>query len=482
MLDDACFCPLQHLHAQQGLNASQSANDVSLDPRTVASWLAQEHVRPRQPSTRHSTRDPLQQDMVRRLERYPSAAAQGCQRRREHGFDGGSASVTASGRPVRPRRQPACLTLACAPGECAQVDWGACGSVQGGQTQRRRRVFVLVLCSSRMMSVEGTVSQTMEHFLACHQHACECFGGLPNHVMVDNRTSAVRKRALGDAPVLQPKSRDVATHNGCPIAPCHVGKGHEQGRVEHGVGSVTKPCLAGLAIPDCSALHPAARQWLETGAHGRLHGATRDTPTALGHTERPSLRPLPRHPCASATVSQGRASRQCRMTLEPNRSAVPAHDAGHALTRTTDPDRRCLSLGDHRMARHTRRDARFQDVEDPAHPRPLLEQRKQARDQQLCRRFLARSPRAEAYDLTREERRLHPHHHVRTIVALSEIYDPQAVARAMEDALVYEAFSSESSANLVEQRARFTPEASACHLTRRDDLLEVRRAQPDLRL
>ena len=63
---------------------------------------------------------------------------------------------------------------------------------------------------------------------------------------------------------------------------------------------------------------------------------------------------------------------------------------------------------------------------------------------------------------------------------LSDMYDPQTVARAIEDALTYEAFSSEYIANLLEQRARFTPEASALHLTRREDLLEVRLEQPDL--
>jgi hypothetical protein len=50
----------------------------------------------------------------------------------------------------------------------------------------------------------------------------------------------------------------------------------------------------------------------------------------------------------------------------------------------------------------------------------------------------------------------------------------------MEDAFVYEAFSSDYIANLVEQRARFTPEASALHLTRRGDLLDVSLAPPDL--
>jgi len=50
----------------------------------------------------------------------------------------------------------------------------------------------------------------------------------------------------------------------------------------------------------------------------------------------------------------------------------------------------------------------------------------------------------------------------------------------MEDACAYEAFAADSIANLLEQRARFTPEASALHLTRREDLLEVQRQPPDL--
>lgn len=95
-------------------------------------------------------------------------------------------------------------------------------------------------------------------------------------------------------------------------------------------------------------------------------------------------------------------------------------------------------------------------------------------------RFLSLSTRAEAYYLKLQERRLNPHHHVRKIVALSDIYGQEAVARAMEDAFAYEAFASDYIANLLEQRARFTPEASALHLTRREDLLAVTLPQPDL--
>jgi hypothetical protein len=135
---------------------------------------------------------------------------------------------------------------------------------------------------------------------------------------------------------------------------------------------------------------------------------------------------------------------------------------------------------DQLIARHTRRYDRHTDVEDPDHPKPLLEQRKKARDHKVFMRFLALSPQAEAYDLKLEERRRNPHHHVRKIVALSDIYTPEAVARAMEDAFVYEAFSSDYIANLVEQRARCTPKASALQFTRRGALLDVSLAPPDL--
>jgi transposase len=480
MIDYHRFCQIKHLHTHQGLKAAQIARELTLDPRTVAYWLGQEHFHPRTPRPSTSKLDPFKPDIVRMLERHPYSAAQVFQHLREQGFDGGYSLIKAYVRTVRPQRQPAFLTLAFAPGECAQVDWGAFGAVPVGQTQRRLSFFVMVLCYSRMLYVEFTVSQTMEHFLACHQHAFEFFGGVPHKVMVDNLKSAVLQRALGEAPVLNPKYLDFATHHGFTIAPCNVGKGNEKGRVENGVGYVKKNFLAGLEIPDFSALNPAARHWLDTVANARLHGETRAQPVALWHTELPSLRPLPLHPFDIATVTQVRASRQFRVTLETNRYSVPAHYAGQVLMLKTYPDRLCLYRGEQLIARHPRRYDRFQDVEDPDHPKPLLEQRKKARDQQLFRRFLALSPHAEMYYRQMEERRLNPHHHVRKIVALSDIYPPEAVTRALEDALVYEAFSSDYIANLLEQRARFTPEASALHLTRRADLLEIQLAQPDL--
>ena len=74
-----------------------------------------------------------------------------------------------------------------------------------GDTSRRLSFFVMVMCHSRMMYVEFTVSQTMEHFLGCHQNAFERFGGIPEKIMVDNLKSAVLKRIVGKQPVFNPQ-------------------------------------------------------------------------------------------------------------------------------------------------------------------------------------------------------------------------------------------------------------------------------------
>ena len=109
-------------------------------------------------------------------------------------------------------------------------------------------------------------------------------------------------------------------------------------------------------------------------------------------------------------------------------------------------------------------------------------QRRSARYHKLLQRFLALSPKADPYYRALEHRRLNPRHHVTKIVALSEIYGTAAVGRAIEDALEFDAVSSEYIANLLESRARALPEPGALHLTRRSDLLELDLPEPDLDL
>ena len=78
-------------------------------------------------------------------------------------------------------------------------------------------------------------------------------------------------------------------------------------------------------------------------------------------------------------------------------------------------------------------------------------------------------------------RRFNARGHARKILALAEIYGKDACGRAIEDALVFNAFSSEYIAHLLESRARAPSQpTSPLSLTRRADLLELELPEPDL--
>jgi transposase len=160
----------------------------------VARWANEKQYQPRKSAPRKSKLDPFKNDIVRMLEKHPYTAAQIYQQISRDGFDGGLTIVEDYVRKVRPPKTKAYLKLVFAPGECAQVDWGSYGTVQVGSTTRRLSFFVMVLCHSRMMYVQFTVLQTMEHFLGCHQNAFQSFGAVPQKIMVDNLKSAVLKR------------------------------------------------------------------------------------------------------------------------------------------------------------------------------------------------------------------------------------------------------------------------------------------------
>jgi hypothetical protein len=329
------------------------------------------------------------------------------------------------------------------------------------------------------MFVEFTVSQTMEHFLACHEHGFAALG-VPSKVMVDNLKSAVLQRLAGAAPVFNPRYLDFARHHGFAIEACNVARGNEKGRVESGVGYVKKNFLHGLELTDFSTIHAAAQVWLDTIANVRIHGETQQRPVDLFAQERPRLGTLNPNPYDIAHTSTSVASSQFRITLDTNQYSVPAAYAHRRLTIKAYPDRVCIYFDNQLIARHLRRYGRHEDIEDPDHAKGLIAQRSRAREQRLMMHFLALSPDATAYYDGLEQRRLNARHHVRKILALAEIYPADAVARAITDGLAFQAFSAEYITNILETRARVLPEPGPLQLTRRHDLLDIDIAPPDL--
>jgi transposase len=480
-IDHTFFYRIKDL-LERGLTPAQAARELGLDPRTVRLWARRDGYAPRRPTRRASKLDPYKETIVRMLERHPYSCAQILREIRVAGYPGGKSVLADYIRKVRPVRRAAFLKLDFQPGDAAQADWGSFGSVQAGNATRRLSFFVMVLCHSRLMYVLFTLGQAMEHFLDAHQKAFAFFGAVPRRLIVDNLKSAVLLRPAGEAPVLHPRYRDFADHYGFKIVPCGVRKPHEKGIVENSVGYLKKNFLAGLAISDFKYLNPSAEEWLRTTANIRLHATTGKLPVELFQQEKPFLLPLSTIAYDCGVDVPVQASSQFRVRLDQNTYSVPHAYAGARLRLRRYPGELRIFHEHTLIASHQRSYERKRDCEHPDHPKALLLERRQAREQQLLKRFLALCPEADAYHHGLAQKRLNAALHVRKIVALSEIYGAKAAARAIADARVFEAFSSEYIANLLEQRARKLPEPGALHLTRSADLLELELPPPNLGL
>jgi hypothetical protein len=212
---------------------------------------------------------------------------------------------------------------------------------------------------------------------------------------------------------------------------------------------------------------------MDSIANIRIHGETRKQPMELFALEKPHLRPLPPLPADTGVTKTVPANSRFRVRLDTNRYSVPSRYASERLTLKVFADRLCIYHAGQLIASHLRSYDRHRDFEHPDHAKELLEQRSKARNAKLLLSFYALCPRAEEYYRELGQRRFNPRVHIAKIMALREVYGPDKVARAIEDAFEFAAFSSDYIANILEQRQRLIIQPGPLHLTRRQDLLDV---------
>lgn len=481
MIDYPTYQRIHALHHHEGLSARQIAKELMLNEKTIISWLKKARYTARETVRKPSLLDPFHDRIRQLLHQHNYSAMQVFKFLQDDGFQGGYGIVKNYVHIVRPPRKKAFLSLHFDPGSCAQVDWGYAGIVRVGQTRRRMSFFVMVLCYSRMMYVEFTLGETQEQFLSCHQHAFEYFGGVPRKIMIDNLKSAVLSHPLNDQAVYHPRYIDFSGHYGFEIRACNVRSPYEKGRVERAVRYVKDSFLRGMQLDLFAPILPATRKWLDSTANTREHKTTRKRPIDLFNAEeRPVLLPLNQQPYDVGVPRIVHAGKQFRVTLDTNRYSVPAEYASRQLTMRVYPQRVLFYHQQKLIAEHPRCYDRHQDLLIPEHQRQLLQQRRNARQQQHMRRFLRLSPDAEAFYTALEQCRFNPAEHLRKIIALCEIYGDERVGRAIEDAHEFRAYSSEYITNILEQQTRLLPEPGALHLTRREDLLDLELPDPDL--
>src|SRR5438552_6934469 len=111
---------------------------------------------------RASLLHPYVEQIQELLAKYPDLSAVRIREeiaRGPQGYTGSTIILRRYLRQVRPARGRVYQEVHYEPGQALQVDWGECGRVQVGSTVRKVSAFVAVLCYSRLVYIEFTLSQ-----------------------------------------------------------------------------------------------------------------------------------------------------------------------------------------------------------------------------------------------------------------------------------------------------------------------------------
>jgi transposase len=297
------------------------------------------------------------------------------------GYSGSESSVRGyiAQRRKEKKRPQVYIPLEFDPGTDAQVDWGEAIVIIAGE-RVTVQLFIMRLCYSRRMFVIAFPTQKQEAFFEGHVQAFYYFQGVPRRISYDNLKAAVRRVLEGRNRQEQESFIVFRSHYLFESHFCTPGQGHEKGRVEKAVGFARRNFL--VPIPEVASFEELNAHLLAACLADDRRRVDRQKVTvgAAWEMEQPYLRPLPEHDyecCANKTVTLNGFG---QVVFETNRYSVPADKAQRNLVLKAYPFRiDVLHLNDV-IASHPRCYDREQDILDPLHYLPLLEQRPGAFD------------------------------------------------------------------------------------------------------
>jgi transposase len=276
------------------------------------------------------------------------------ERLRALGYRGGITILRDHLRGLRPQaaREPF-LTLEFPPGAAAQVDWADFGFALPG-CPRRVSAFVMVLCYSRYLYLEFTLSQAMGSFLRCMERALRFFGGSTKADIFDNMKTVVKSHTP-TATVFNGRFLEYARARQFGAIACNVGRGNEKGLVERPVGFVRERFWPGCRPADLLDLNVKAVTWRDTFANNRVHEVTGKVPALVfEHEERRLLRPIAEVAFNTDDVDTATVSKTFRVRFDRNLYSVPPHLVDQTVLVRANDHAVSVFLGPKHVATHAR--------------------------------------------------------------------------------------------------------------------------------
>jgi transposase len=297
------------------------------------------------------------------------------------GYSGSESGVRRYvGQRRRDKRRPKVyLPLEFDPGADAQVDWGEAMVIIAGE-RVTVQIFVMRLNYSRRLFVMAFPTQKQESFFEGHRQAFHFFEGVPYRISYDNLKAAVLRILKGRNREEQSTFIAFRSHYLFDSHFCTPGKGHEKGGVEHAVGYGRRNFMVPIPkIDSFKELNELLRARCQADDERVVDGQERPI-GEMWAEERPSLRPLPERDfkcCVTRVVTLNGYS---QVVFETNRYSVPTDKARKNLVLKAYPFRIDILDPQEVIASHPRCYGHKQDVLNPFHYLPLLEERPGAFD------------------------------------------------------------------------------------------------------
>lgn len=375
MIDPSTQAEVLRLYFAEHLSQRKISESLGIHRQTVAALIQRKQVLLKRPGGKHrgSILAPYYDYIDELLSKDSSRSAINIlQKLRDKDYMGGLTILKDYLRTRRPESEPkAYLSLDFAPGQAAQVDWGDFKDPFG--LGRKLWCFVMVLCWSRLMYVEFTLSATLESFIRCHERAFSFFGGIPGELWYDNLGSAVAERKHK---IIRFNPRFLVYcghHHFKPVA-CNLNAGHEKGRVEDGVKYVRHNFWPGRTFIDRNDVNNQASDWLERFANKRTHATTRKIPELHFIQEKPHLMPLiPGYD--TDEVLSPKASKQFHVRFDTNEYSVPWRLSGRTLTLRADDKTVSCYLKRRRVCAHVRSWKKGEKITNKKHQEGLIERK-----------------------------------------------------------------------------------------------------------
>lgn len=482
----ALWAEIRRLAEIDKLSGRAIAERLHCSRHTVADALNMPQPPTSKPTRRPSLLDPYVERIKGLLAKHPDLSAERIREeiaREPQGYTGSIHILRRYLRQVRPARGRVYQAVHYEPAQAMQVDWGDCGSVQVGSTKRKVSVFVAVLCHSRLLYIEFTLSQRKAEFYRGLVNALTFFGGSPRAVIFDNLKAAVLNGAGRNA-CFHPEFLALCGHFCMQPIACAPRDPESKGIVEGGVRYVKHNALAGradelLRFEDYLALAPA---WRDQVANVRLHESTRERPLDRFEQERKLLRPPPTISFDTDEVVPAVVSPHARVAFDGNRYSTPPQFVRKTLSIRANRDELRLLHEGQVVARHVRSYERGQLLVLPEHRLAALTLRQRPRQRALEQDFDAWGPEARAFHARLNSRPIKTGVHLRRLLNLAQVYGRTEVLAAIRRALELQTYDAAYVENLLlaERRRRQLPTPTLPTPKRREliDDIELEPADP----